>query len=309
MSDENQNEESFDFDFDLLNADAPQEGTGESAFDLDNPFGDDMVVSYSDAVNPPAKSGESDFDLDNPFGDDMVVSHSETAAPSVSSGESSFDLDNPFEDDMVVSHSETANPPVSSEKNSFDMSDFAGDDLATFDGAVSADNPYFDDSATGDAVAGISSPINLEKSDKKKKKGWFSKDKDAPKKEKATREKVKKEKASKKSEPAGEPVPRDWGMILCIAFSLFLLASLLLFDIVAFLLPRGEGSTIVHTLCFLGAFNLVGLVAAAVPILFYKFPNERTLPNVMLGISSVALTGTVLIAVTEFYRYSFILKP
>jgi hypothetical protein len=29
----------------------------------------------------------------------------------------------------------------------------------------------------------------------------------------------------------------------------------------------------------------------------------------MLGIAAVALFGTVMIAVTEFYRYGFIMKP
>ena len=231
MSDDNDN---FDFDFDSFNADDSQVTAGENSFDLDNPFGDDIVVS----------SGASEEPLANPEG-------------------SSFDLSDPIGNDLVTP------------------------DLGAAQGGVSADNPYLNDSATS-----------------KKKKGWFSKSKDKPAKE----EKPKKEKTVKEKKPAGERIPLDLPAILCIAFSVFLMVSLLMFNIAA-ILSRGPESTIMQTLCFLGAFNIIGLAAAAVPILFYKLPQERTLPNVLLGISAVASFSGLLMLLNEFYCYGFLLRP
>ena len=243
MSDDHKNSEPFDFDFD---ANESQKSTGESSFDLDNPFGDDWAAPGGGASAP------------------------------VSTGESSFDLGDPL-----------------------------GDDLAT--GDFSADNSEKESGETGGHA-----PISLEKPDKKKKGigGWLSKGKDKSakeKKEKTTEEpKPKKEKVIKEKTSSGEPVPRDWGTILCIAFSVFLLVSLLMFNIAGFLT---RGASLMQTLCFLGAIDIIGLAAASVPILFYKFPQERTLPNVMLGIAAVAMFSTLLFAVTEFYRYGFIMTP
>jgi len=208
--------------------------------------------------------------------------------PENTGSSSSFDLGDPFADDPVVSGSE---PEVSA--NNPYLSD-------------SSANSVFEDSSMDESSEigeGDVPPIADDEETKGKKKGLLGgllggKKKKAPK--------GKKEKVAKEKEPAGEPVPRDWGTILCIAFSLFLLASLLMFNIAAF---ATSGNSMMQTLCFLGAFNLIGLAAAAVPILFYKFPKERTLPNVMLGIAAVATCTSLLIAVTEFYRYSFILKP
>ena len=216
MSDDNNNSESFDFDFDSFNADEPQVNAGEGAFDLGNPVGDDM-----------------------PIGDEM--------------------------------------PPL--------------------DGGVSADNPYLSDSATGE-----------EKTEKKKKGGWFSKGKKETKEKPGKKVSLKKEKDEKTEKPPREPVPRNWETILCIAFSVFLLVSLLMFNIAA-LLTRGPQSTFLQTLCFMGTINLMGLPAAAVPYLFYKLPKGRTLPNVMLGIAAVAMFGGLMFMVTDFYRYGFIIKP
>jgi hypothetical protein len=67
------------------------------------------------------------------------------------------------------------------------------------------------------------------------------------------------------------------------------------------------GKSLMQTLCFLGAINIVGLAAATVPILFYRFPKERTLPNVMLGIAAVAMFCSLLVVVTEFYLYGFVM--
>lgn len=211
--------------------------------------------------------------------------------PPENSENSAFDLDNPFGDDMVMSSSEVA---------------------------VSADNPFINDSfpdeSTDDDSAKESDSdegeSSSEETTEKKKKGFFGRStgKTAkPKKEKTKKEKVVKTKEKKETAPRGT-IPRDWGTILCIVFSLFLLISLVTLNVTAFL-SRESGSSIVHTLCFMAAFDIIGLAAAAVPILFYKFPKERTLPNVMLGIAAVAMLVGVQILVTEFYSYQFILKP
>jgi hypothetical protein len=75
------------------------------------------------------------------------------------------------------------------------------------------------------------------------------------------------------------------------------------FNIAALL--SGESGKLMQTLAFMGAINIVGLAAMSVPVLFYRFPKERTLPNVMLGVSVVALFIALQIAITEFYRYGF----
>ena len=242
MSDDNKQSEPFDFDFDPLNADQPQNSSGESSFDLDSPFGDDF-----------AASGEG-VSADNPYLD----------------GESAL------YDSSVIS-----------------------------DSTADSSEEEFDEN-------GKSAPSDSEESDntKKGKGGWFSKEKDRSakgKKEKSIKEpKIKKEKVRKENAPADEKVPRDWGTILCIAFSVFLLVSLLMVNIASLFTA---GGSMMQTLCFLGAFNIIGLAAASVPILFYKFPKERTLPNVMLGIAAVAMFSALLVAVNEFHRYSFILTP
>jgi len=223
-----------------------------------------------------------DFDFDSLNADD----------PQATSGENSFDLENPFGDDAIVLSDSAIEPLASSGESSFDLSnpvddDSVAPDLAADDVGVSADNPYLSDSAVG-----------------KKKKGWFSKSKDKPIKE----AKPKKEKTVKEKEPAGERVPLDSATILCIVFSVFLLVSLLVFNIAA-ILTRGPESTIMQTLCFMGAFNIIGLAAAAVPTLLYYYPKERTLPNVLLGVSAVASFGGLLLLLTEFYRYGFLLNP
>jgi len=260
------NSDPFDFEFDAFNAEEPQQSTGESSFDLDHPFGDDVVVS---------RSGESSFELDDPLGNGL--GH-DVAVPESTVSESGVSADNPYFEDSAADSSVEESPE---ESDSTDVS---------------------------------ATPNSTDKTDVKAKKkgfgGWFSKGKDKPakeKKEKPQKEaKPKKEKVVKEKKPAGEPVPRDWGTILCIAFSVFLLVSLLMLNIGALLT---SGNSLMQTLCFLGAFNVVGLAAASVPILFYKFPKERTLMNTMLGISAVAMFSGLLLLLTEFYCYSFIMKP
>jgi len=232
----------------------------------------------------------------------------------------------PFDFDFDALNSESS--PTSAPSSSFDLDAPFGDDMATSgsEGGVSADNPYLDDSSTADSVAESPAAEAAESADagqagKKKgflgglfggKKGKAPKEKQAKEKKidlgkgKKDKDKDKKEKVVKEKKPAGESAPRDMGTILCIVFSVFLLASLLIFNIATF---TTSGKSLMQTLCFLGAFNLVGLAAAAVPILFYKFPKERTLPNVMLGIAAVAILTSLQMAVIEFYRYSFIMIP
>ncbi|MCL2004893.1 MAG: hypothetical protein FWG73_01900 [Planctomycetaceae bacterium] len=254
MSDDKNNSEPFDFDFDSLNAEpaneaSPATNTGESSFDLDNPFGDEVVVTKGVAADG----------LSDGFAE--------------STGESSFDLGESFGVDLAA-------PPSDEE--------------------LSADNPYLD-APVGDADG------QTPETKKKGLLGRFAKGKDKPAKEPKAKKEGKNEKVAKEKVPAGEAVPRDWGTILCIAFSAFLLVSLLMMNIAAFFDPnRG---TLMQTLCFLGAFNVVGLVAAGIPLLFYKFPKERTLPNVMLGVAAVAIFVGILFAVTDFYRYGFMLGP
>ena len=207
----------------------------------------------------------------------------------------------------------TADSPPDSTDSPFDGNPF-GDVPAISEGEISADNSslsdasVLDDSAVDnpadefEQAAELSDTVPADgESTDSKKKGFFGR------LSKAKNKSTKENKAKKEKKPSvGEPVPLDWGKILCIVFSVFLLASLLIFNVTAFL---WGGSSIMQKLCFMGAFNIVGLAAAAVPILFYKYPQDRTLPNVMLGISAVAMFCSVLIAVNAFYQYGFILKP
>jgi len=276
MSDDNNNSDPFDFDFNALSEEEPLAQSGDSAFDLDNPFGDDIVVTRSEAPEPLAQSEDS-FDLDNPFGDDLT-------------------------------------PP-------------------SYDAGVSEDNPHLNESSVILPSAGLDSSFDVvdepaQEKNAAKKKGFMSgifggkKDK-APKvkptkeakqaKEKPVKEKQpkpkkeKKEKAPKEAKEKAPAVPRDWGTILCIAFSVFLLASLLTFNVATFLTA---GDKMMETLCFLAAFNLVGLALVAVPVLFYKFPRERTLPNVLLGISTSAIfTGVLFHVCNAYHYYGFAIRP
>ena len=271
MSDDNKNAESFDFDFnDLLNEGKPQKPSGDSSFDLDNPFGEDMA--FGNDMAP--LSSETEVNADFPNFDDAPSFSNDFSADSATD---SFAEESSVEDSSEISEGEV--PPI----------------------------------AVGDEKAG------------KKKKGFlgglFGGKKEKTPKEKVTKEKNVKEKQPKpkkekkekvvkdKDAPAKPAVPRDWGTILCVLFSLFLLVSLLTFNAATFL-SRDASSTLMGTLCFLGAFNLVGLTLVAVPILFYKFPKERTLPNVLLGISVGAMFTGVLFLVNNFYYYyGFTVSP
>ena len=323
----------------LIVAGSPAEvnaGTSESSFDLASPFGDDDLAATGSTKEPSASTSESSFDLENPFGDDDLIAAGSTKEPGASTSESSFDLENPFGDDVVVTSSK-AEPSASTSESSFDLESPFGDDVVggveagsggnvlsddedSFPGTAAEQPPEFDDYVP---------PIAVE--EKSKKKGFLggifggkkdkapkeAKTKTKPGKEKPVKEKpakppkekkekVVKEKAVKEKRPV---VPRDWGTILCVVFSVFLLASLLMFNVATFL-SRDANSTLMGTLCFLGAFNLVGLTLVAVPILLYKFPQERTLPNVLLGLSVGAMFTGVLLLVHNFYHYyGFVVGP
>jgi len=197
--------------------------------------------------------------------------------------------------------------PAEKAADSFDLNNPFGDEIVVQRKEVSAETPYPGD-LTADTWAEESEQTGEtapEETDTNKKKGlWGGKGK--AKKEKPLKEKPKKEKTVREKKSLKELLPRDMGSALCAAFSIFLLVSLLTVNITTLLIG---GKSIMQTLCFLGAFNLIGLAAASVPILFYKFPNERTLPNVMLGIAVVAIFATVMAAVIEFNTYDFIMKP
>ena len=253
MSDDKNNSDPFDFDFDALNEGEPSAQPGDSAFDFDNPFGDDVIIT---------RNAASEVSADNPFPDD---SFGNTADGFGGFGEDSFRVENLVEESSEISEGNV--PPA----------------------------------------------ISVGETTDKKKKGLLG-GLFGGKKEKASKEKVPKEKQAKpkkekvpkdKESDRAPAMPRDWGTILCITFSVFLLASLLMLNVATFFM----GGDIVPTLCFLGAFNIVFLALAAVPILFYKFPQERTLPNILLGISVGAMFTGVLFLVIEFYRYDFLMRP
>ena len=255
MSDDNKNSDSFDlenFDFNSLNDGEPQAKSGDSAFDLDNPFGDDIVVTR-DETNTSAESASI-------FDDSSVNGLAEESQE-------------PGEEGDV--------PPIA-----------AGEEPAPKKKGF-----------LGGLFGGKKAKTPKEKASKEKAPKEKQAKEKQPKPQKEKKEKTPKDKEVAGSRPA---VPRDWGTILCIAFSVFLFASLLAFNVATFLTG---GKNLMLTLCFLGAFNIVGLVLVAVPVLFYKFPQERTLPNVMLGISVGAMFTGVLFCVVEFYRYDFVMTP
>jgi len=268
-----------------------------------------------------------DFDLDGQFSDAP-----EENVPKINDvpEDSAFDLENPFGDDLI-GLSETSSPPSedSAAESPFDMGDIFADGMSASDSGVSTGNPYLGDSADdspneesktsdgeeepkkkgflGGIFGGKGKKEKAKKKSRKKEEEQEESEDDIPE-EKPRKRKPKKEKIVKEKKPAGERKPLDVGAILCIVFSVCLLASLLLFNVAAFL-SREPGGSMMQTLCFMGAINLIGLAAASVPVLFYQFPQWRTLPNVMLGISAVAMLSTVMVAVTEFYRYGFMLSP
>ena len=242
--------------------------------------------SSENAASRSAETGGS-FDLDNPFGDDL----------SAFSGEASVSADNPY-----LNNTESALDDPSG-------SDFAADGTADeFSDALDSDGGG--EGGESEESEGVL-PIAAEKGKKKGGLGGLfgGKKSKAPKGEQIKEKKAapkKEAKGKKEKKPLGERVPRDLETILCIVLSVFLLASLLMVNIASLVT---SGKSLMQTICFLGAFNVIGLAIAAVPILFYKFPKERTLPNVMLGIAVVAVFIGLQSAVIEFYRYNFILTP
>jgi len=254
----------------------------------------------------------------DPFDFDFNLLNAEDSSKDVPS--SSFDLDNSFGDTAFSGEAGvSADNPYLSEKSALD--DPSGIDAAETE-SVTEDFSAFSESPESDEEGEELPPIAADTEQAGKKKGFLGglfggKKEKTPKgkqaKEKKTTlskepkgKKEKKEKVVKEKKPLREWVPRDLETILCIAFSVFFLAVLLVFNI-ASLVTRGD--SLMQTLCFMGAMNIMGLAAAAVPILFYKFPKERTLPNVMLGIAAIAVFISLQSAVIEFYRYSFIMTP
>ena len=202
-----------------------------------------------------------------------------------------------------------ADEPQGRSADAFDLNDpFGGDMAPPRETGVSADNPYLNDSSVilppGERSF-IDSAIESAQEDKTDKKKGLLSGVMGGKKGKTPKEKP--QKAPKEKTAAGESAPRDLGSVLCIAFSVFLFASLVVFNLATLLLG---GGSLMGTLCFLGAFNIVGLALVAVPILLYKYPQERTLSNVLLGISVGAVFSGVLFLVNNFYQYyGFAISP
>jgi len=280
MSDDSRNSESLDaesldteslddFNFDSFNLDEPQASTGDDAFDLENPFGDGLAVPNSEASTgePSDNSGDDAFDFGSSLGGDDSVAHEERVS-----------ADNPYLSDLA---SESSDGEGKAKKKGFLNGLFGG---------------------KGKPKKEKKKKTNLSEEGESESSEGEGDTGEEPKKGK----RKKKEKVVKEKKPAGERAPLDLATMLCIAFSVFWLVSLLMFNI-AGLLSRGPESSLMQTLCFMGAINIVGLIPACVPILFYKFPAERTLPNVMLGISVVALFTGVMMTLTDFYRYGFAL--
>ena len=237
----------------------------------------DFDFDSLNSENPSEKTESGPFDLDNSFGDDQAMSN-----------EVGVSTDNPY------FHVESAlNDPSGVDS----MSDSAAEESSESEENEEAEIPPLaaDPGKKKGIMGGLFGGKKKAAGEKQAKKIKLTKEK-----------KEKKEKVVKEKKPLREWVPRDLETILCIVFSLFLLVSLLMFNIAAIMT---SGKSLMQTICFLGAFNIIGLAAAAVPILFYKFPKERTLPNVMLGIAAIAVFISLQSAVIEFYRYNFIMTP
>ena len=267
------------------------------------PLGDESLDDFDfDAFNMDSESTNAEdgnaedgvFDFDNPFGEDALETNNETSG--MDEGESAFDFGDslgeniPAPEESLTEESLTTDNPENTKKKS-------------------TENENIEEPKKKGLLGGLFGGKGKTKKEKKSTKSALGEedsaesasDTEGVKVKKPKKEKVKKEKVT-----AGERAPLDWGALLCIIFSVFLLASLVTFNIAA-VLTRGSDSTILQTLCFIGAINIIGLAAASVPVLFYRFPKERTLPNVLLGISVVALFTGVLMALYEFYNYGFAL--
>jgi hypothetical protein len=105
------------------------------------------------------------------------------------------------------------------------------------------------------------------------------------------------------SAPKVSAEPLDW---IIIAFSGFLFFALLVHNVASIL---AGGGSVMQTLCYISAFDIVGLCAAAAPFMCIKERKHINLFQVLLGMSSTALCLGVLVLLTEFYRYGFIIKP
>ena len=240
----------------------------------------------------PQGQSESSFDLDNPFGDDWAVTGS---APEAST-------DSPILDDSF--HDLTDSGASGSVEKSMPEEHSAGNESEI--GEEEVPPIAAEEEQAGKQKKGFLGGLFGGKKDKKPKKAVIKEKAPKEKQPKAKKEKVAKV-PKEKDATDKQVVPRDWGTILCVVFTLFLLVSFLMVNIGGFL---SAGDSIMQTLCFLGAINIVGAPLVAVPILFYKFPRERTLPNVLLGLSVGAMFTGVLFLVNNFYQYyGFALSP
>jgi hypothetical protein len=178
-----------------------------------------------------------------------------------------FDFDSFAEPDTSVD----APQPFESNDLSGDVPPFETDNFeaVTNDSSVSADNPFFAKSLPDNENA--AEPALLEKSEKS---------------------------AGGTFDFSANDVPG----ILCLAAAGTLLLIMLVQNVMSLVFC---GGSILRAVCYVAAFDIIGLGAVAVPALIYKHRSEIGLFNVLLGVSSMALFVGVLIMLTEFYRYGF----
>ncbi|GHT14207.1 hypothetical protein FACS1894170_10990 [Planctomycetales bacterium] len=189
---------------------------------------------------------------------------------------SDFDFD--FDSFAEQSESVDTSQPFESNDLGGDVSPFATADFepVTDDGGVSADNPFFAESSP--EAADVAEPVSLAKSEKPEKS------------------------ADRESVFSTNDIPG----ILCLAAAGALVLIMLVQNVMSLLFHT---DSIFCAVCYVASFDIIGLGAVTVPVLIYKRRAEIGLFNVLLGVSAAALFGGVLIMLTEFYHYGFVIKP
>jgi hypothetical protein len=127
---------------------------------------------------------------------------------------------------------------------------------------------------------------------------------------KKTSGKKKNKEKPKKEKKEGESIGLGAG--LCLTSSGLLLLALIAVNIILLVFQPYKELNVGFsaTIYYLIGFNLVGGAGiVAVPFLFYKYRKENDLFQTMLGISVMALSFAVIILMTEFLRYDYMLNP
>ena len=123
---------------------------------------------------------------------------------------------------------------------------------------------------------------------------------------KAKKEKPKR--AKKARDPNQEPA--DLGAVLSLSFAIALGVALLAWNVYVLLFEpyKSVGVGFSSTIYYLVGVDIFGGIAIVVPWLFYKFKTERTLFNVLLGTSAIALLIGLIFLLDVLYRYDFLTK-